>query len=121
MRLCSESPSGSVASGTGTSASNRTFGANIPGCRVVWFAPTPRSSGGRSAVSSRSGTPAWWASRAAGSRFAAAVPEVQTTTAGIPSSRPMPSAVNPATRSSIRTCSDTAPRVSSSAATSASA
>ncbi len=34
-------------------------GTEQPGCRVVWFAPTPRSSGGRSAVSSRRGfTPA---------------------------------------------------------------
>jgi hypothetical protein len=31
------------------------LGVNIPSCRVVWFAPTPRSSGGRSAVSSSSG------------------------------------------------------------------
>ena len=39
-------------------ASRRVLGANMPGCRVVGFAPTPRSSGGRSAVSSSSGTPA---------------------------------------------------------------
>ena len=80
-----------------------------------------REDGMPAAVSSSSGTPAWWASRAAGSRLAAAVPDVQTTAAGIPSSRPMPSAVNPATRSSIRTCTDRAPRVSNSAATRASA
>ena len=49
----------------------------MPGCTVAWFAPTPRSSGGRSAVSSSSGTPEWNASMAAGSRFATAVPEVQ--------------------------------------------
>ena len=88
---------------------------------MVWFAPTPRSSGGRSAVSSSSGTPAWCASSAAGSRFAAAVPDVQITTAGMRVSRPMPSAVNPATRSSMRTCRRTMPRLSSSAATRASA
>ena len=56
----------------------------MPGWRVVWLAPTPRSSGGRSAVRISSGTPAWWASSAAGRRFAAAVPEVQTTATGQP-------------------------------------
>lgn len=52
---------------------------------------------------SSSGTPEWNASIAAGSRLATAVPEVQITAAGTPVSRPMPSAVNPATRSSMRT------------------
>lgn len=75
----------------------------MPGWIVAWLAPIPRSSGGRSAVSSSSGTPEWKASIAAGRRFAAAVPEVQSTAAGTPVSRERPSAVNPATRSSMRT------------------
>jgi hypothetical protein len=40
---------------------------------------------------------------AAGSRFAAAVPDVQITAAGTRVSRARPSAVKPATRSSMRT------------------
>ncbi len=42
----------------------------------------PRSSGGRSAVSSSSGTPEWKASIVAGRRFATAVPLVHTTATG---------------------------------------
>ena len=115
------SPASSTSSGTGRSASHRTLGANMPGWRVVWLAPTPRSSGGRSAVRISSGTPAWWDSRAAGRRFAAAVPEVQTTATGSRVSRASPRAVKPATRSSMRTCRRMSPRASRRAATSASA
>lgn len=49
---------------------------------MVWFAPVSRSSPGRSAVSSSSGTPAWLASTTAGSRLATAVPDDVTTQAG---------------------------------------
>ncbi len=61
---------------------------------MVWPAPTSRSSGGRSAVHTSSGTRAWCASTTAGWKFAAAVPEVQHTIAGRPEARPMPSARN---------------------------
>src|SRR5207248_2624925 len=44
--------------------------------------PIPRSSGGRSAVRSTSGTAASSASATAGCRFAAAVPDVQSTATG---------------------------------------
>src|SRR5512139_1416717 len=59
-----------------------------------------RSSGGRSAVSTIIGTPAWSASTIEGCRFAAADPDVQSTAAGSPVARPVPSAKNPALRSS---------------------
>jgi len=110
--------------GAGTSAASRTAEPNIPGCSVVWLAPVPRSSCGRSAVSSSSGTPAWCASRTAGCRFATAVPDVVTTAtgraiAGRPSPGPVgtslqgealaiPRARNAASRSSTRTCSRSA-------------
>jgi naphthoate synthase len=67
------------------------------------LAPLPCSSGGRSAVITSIPTPEWKASSTAGWRLAAAVPEVQATTAGRPV-RDSPSARNPADRSSIRTC-----------------
>ncbi len=102
--VCSPAPVGSVRSGTGRSRDHRTWSPKIPGWRVVWLAPMPRNSGGLSAVSSTMGTPPWSASRTAGRRFATAVPDVQITAAGKPVSSPMPRAVNPATRSSIRTC-----------------
>jgi hypothetical protein len=68
---------------------------------MAWPAPTSRSSGGRSAVSTISGTRACQASCTAGARLAAAVPDVQVTTAGRPLALAMPSAMNPAARSSI--------------------
>ena len=46
---------------------------------MVWGAPTSRSSGGRSAVQTSSGTPARWASTTAGCSSAAAVPLVVST------------------------------------------
>lgn len=61
------------------------------------------------------------ASIAAGSRLAAAVPDVQMTTAGTPVSRASPSAVKPATRSSMRTCTRTLPCLAKWVAASASA
>ena len=54
----------------------------MPGCSVVWLAPVPRSSCGRSALTTTSGTPAWWASSTAGCRLATAVPDVVTTATG---------------------------------------
>ena len=70
---------------------------------IVCPAPIPRSSGGRSAVSTISGTAASSASATAGCRFAAAVPEVQRTTAGLPVAWPAPRATKPAERSSSTT------------------
>src|SRR4029077_3922153 len=67
---------------------------------IVWPAPMSRSSGGRSAVSTIKGTPASSASTTAGWRLAAADPEVQRTAAGLPVARAVPSAKNPALRSS---------------------
>ena len=72
---------------------------------MVWGAPTSRSSGGRSAVQTSSGTRPRSASTTAACSSAAAVPLVTTTTAGRPVAIPIPSAVNPADRSSRRTCS----------------
>ena len=54
----------------------------MPGCTVVWLAPVPRSSCGRSALTTTSGVPAWWASSTAGCRLATAVPDVVTTATG---------------------------------------
>ena len=51
---------------------------------MAWLAPTSRSSGGRSAVSTSSGTRASCASTTAGSRFAAALPDVHVTATGRP-------------------------------------
>ncbi len=70
---------------------------------MVWGAPTSRSSGGRSAVHTTSGTSAWWASMTAACISAAAVPLVQTATAGRPVASPMPSAAKEAERSSWKT------------------
>jgi hypothetical protein len=67
---------------------------------IDWPAPTSRSSGGRSAVSTISGTRASRASITAGCRLAAAVPEVQVTATGRPVAFAMPSAKKPAQRSS---------------------
>jgi pimeloyl-ACP methyl ester carboxylesterase len=63
-------------------------------------APTSRSSGGRSAVSTSSGTPACVASWTAGAKFAAAVPLVHATAAGRPVAFATPRAKKPALRSS---------------------
>ena len=71
---------------------------------MVWGAPTPWSSGGRSAVSTRSGTKAWDASATQACSSAAAVPLVTTIATGSRVARARPSAKNPALRSSIRTC-----------------
>ena len=98
-----------VPSGGSTSTSARTKVLNIPGWRVVWLAPVPRSSGGRSALSTTTGTPAWEASITAGSSSPTAVPLVVSTPHGWPVERATPRAVNAASRSSIRTCTLSAP------------
>ena len=54
-----------------------------PTWSMVWLAPVSRSSPGRSADSTSSGTPLWDASTTAGRRLATAVPEDVMTTAGI--------------------------------------
>ena len=82
---------------------------------VVWLAPVPCSSAGRSAERTTSGTAAWLASMTAGKRFPTAVPEVVRTAAGAPVDSAKPRAVKPAERSSIRTRSRTFPAASASA------
>ena len=93
------------ASGTPASQNQRTAAPYSFSWSMVWFAPVPRSSGGRSAVSTISGTPASSASITAAWTAAAAVPEVHTSTAGRRLALARPRARNPAERSSIRTCS----------------
>ena len=72
---------------------------------LIWSiacpAPTSRSSGGLSAVSTISGTRASHASTTAGCRLAAAVPDVHVTATGRPLAFAIPSATKPAERSSI--------------------
>ena len=70
---------------------------------MVWGAPNPCSSGGRSAVRTTRGTRARSASTTAAWTSAAAVPLVVTSRAGRPLARPIPNAVNDAERSSRRT------------------
>ena len=71
---------------------------------MVCGAPTPRSSGGRSAVHTIRGTPAWWASTTAAWKWVAAVPLVHRATAGTPVGDAVPRAMNAAQRSSWCTC-----------------
>ena len=72
------------ASGTPASQNQRTALPYSFSWSTVWLAPVPRSSGGRSAVSTISGTPASSASITAAWKWAAAVPDVHTSTAGPP-------------------------------------
>ena len=90
-------------SGTPGSAAKATARPYRSACSMVWAAPTPWASGGRSAVTATRGTPAWWASMTAGCSSAAAVPLVVRTTAGRPVRMAMPRAKNPAERSSRKT------------------
>ncbi len=90
-------------SGTPTSAKNRTAEPYRPIWFTVWLAPVPRSSGGRSAVSTMRLTPLWSASSTAGWKFAAAVPEVHTSATGRREARARPTARKDAERSSMRT------------------
>src|SRR5918997_1939531 len=91
---------------------SRTAPPNSPACSIVWLAPVPITSGGRSALSTSSGTPAYDASSTAGCRFATAVPDVVQTGTGRPDRSASPSARKPAVRSSIRTCSRSRPAAS---------
>jgi hypothetical protein len=91
-------------SGTPTSVNRRTADPYSSIWSTVWLAPVPRSSGGRSAVSTSSGTPLWSASSTAGWKLAAAVPEVHTSATARRDVRARPSARNDAERSSMRTC-----------------
>ena len=67
---------------------------------IAWGAPRSRSSAGRSAVSSTSGTRDSCASTTAGANSTTAVPDVATSTTGRRDVRAIPSAKNPAARSS---------------------
>ena len=82
---------------------------------MVCGAPTPRSSSGRSAVSTIIGTSDSPASTMAGKKFAAAVPLVHSSSAGVPS-RPRPSATNAAERSSWTTWTRNSDRSTSASA-----
>src|SRR6266540_22355 len=93
-----------VASGAPTSQNRRTPSPYSLTWSTAWLAPVPRSSGGRSAVSTSSGARPWSASTTAGCRLAAAVPEVHSTAAGRPAALAAPSAKNAAERSSRCTC-----------------
>jgi hypothetical protein len=95
------------ASGTPVSQNHRTAPPYSLSWSMAWLAPVPRSSGGRSAVSTSNGTAASPASTTGACRLAAAVPEVQTTATGRPLALASPRAQNPAERSSIRTCTRT--------------
>ena len=97
---------------TGPSSASRTALPNNPDCSIVWLAPVPIIAGGRSALSTSSGTPACDASSTAGCRFATAVPDVVHTGTGRPERTAIPSARNPAVRSSMRTCSRSRPAAS---------
>ena len=67
------------------------------------MAPTAWSSGGRSAVRTMSGVREYEASTTAAWNSAAAVPDVESTTAGLPVALPMPRAKKEPHRSSIWT------------------
>jgi hypothetical protein len=71
-------------SGTPRSTCHRGARPKMPTWSMAWFAPVCRSSGGRSAVSSSSGTSPVSASTTAGCRLATADPLVTTTGAGRP-------------------------------------
>src|SRR4029079_16876106 len=72
---------------------------------VVWFAPVPCSSDGRSALTMINGTAAWLAWSTAGWTLATAVPDVVNTGTGRRVTLPRPRARKAAERSSTRTCS----------------
>src|SRR6266699_1236540 len=97
------------ASGTPISQNQRTAGPYSRSWSTVWLAPVPRSSGGRSAVSTTSGTADSSASITAAWKCAAAVPDVHTTATGRPLALASPSAQNAALRSSMRTLSRRSP------------
>ena len=100
-------PGRSSASGITTEA--RTASPYIPTWSMVWLAPLPTSSTGRSALTTSRPTPLREASSTAGCRLATAVPEVTTTGTIRPDTDPSPTARKPAPRSSMRTCSRSRP------------
>ena len=67
---------------------------------MVWGAPTSCSSGGRSAVHTSSGTPAWWASTTAGWKLDGGRAAGAQDDRRPPVARPRPRARKPALRSS---------------------
>jgi hypothetical protein len=91
----------------GASIEARTYDPKIPGWSIVWFAPTPRSSGGRSAVRSTSAARDMEASTTAGRSSATAVPLVHATATGRPVAFATPRAKNAEARSSRWTWSRT--------------
>ena len=93
---------GERASATPGSKNQRTDRPNRCDWSIVCGAPTSRSSGGRSAVTTSIGTSESPASTTAGWKLAAAVPLVDSRTAGIPP-RPRPRATKAADRSSCTT------------------
>ncbi len=68
---------------------------------MAWFAPTSRSSGGRSAVMTTSGVREWNASTTAGWNSAAAVPDVQSSATGLPVALASPTPKKDPLRSSM--------------------
>ena len=92
-----------AASGRGSSVAHLTWRPYSPTWSMVWGAPRSRNSTGRSAVRTMSGTRAIEASTTAGAKFTTAVPDVPSSTTARPAVRAMPSAKNPAERSSSRT------------------
>ena len=89
-----------VASCVPTSKNHLAKAPKILSWSIVCPAPTSRSSGGRSAVSTISGTRASCASTTAGSSSATAVPDVHVMATGRPEAFASPTAKNPAQRSS---------------------
>ena len=70
---------------------------------MVCGALFPRADSGRSALRTTTGTALWNASTIAGIKLATAEPDVTTTGTGFLVTLAIPSATNPASRSSIRT------------------
>ncbi len=88
------------APGPGSSAYHLHGGPYSRAWSMVWAAPRSRSSGGRSAVSTMSGTRAWYASTTAGAKFTTAVPDVPRTATGRRPALASPRAMNAPARSS---------------------
>ncbi len=97
--LTSASGPGPV-SGTGSSAYHLQARPYRCAWSMVWAAPRSRSSGGRSAVNTMSGTRPWNASTTAGAKLTTAVPDVPRMTTGRRPALARPSAKNAAARSS---------------------
>ncbi len=103
-RLANDRHMGRAASsGTPRSENQRTARPKRCTWSMVCGAPTSCASGGRSAVQTMSGTPAWCASTTEACSSTAAVPLVVSTTVGRPLPSASPTAKKPAPRSSNRT------------------